>query len=61
VTVDGKVVGETPLDRINLPPGVHTVRLRHPGYEPVERTVTIRSGVGERLVVDLPKEAVRKP
>jgi serine/threonine protein kinase len=61
VTVDGKLLGETPLDRISLPPGVHSVRLRHPSYEPVERSVTIRSGTGERLVVDFPKEGVKKP
>jgi serine/threonine-protein kinase len=53
VSVDGKVVGTTPLDRLTLPAGVHTIRLRHPSYEPQERTVTIRPGQLERLFVDL--------
>jgi hypothetical protein len=42
VSVDGNVVGTTPLDRISLGPGVHRVRVRHHAYEPVERSVKIR-------------------
>jgi hypothetical protein len=43
-----------------LPAGAHTVRVRHPLYEPWERTVSIRSGQVEKVVVDLPAEGVRK-
>jgi serine/threonine-protein kinase len=61
VAVDGRVVGTTPIDRITLPAGAHTVRVRHPLYEPWERTVTIRAGQLERVLVDLPAMGVRKP
>jgi serine/threonine-protein kinase len=61
VLVDGKLVGETPLERITLSGGPHLVRFRHPAYEPVERRVSIRPGQTERVVVDLPAEGVRKP
>jgi serine/threonine-protein kinase len=45
VTLDGRALGETPLVRVSLPAGTHTLRLRNPeagideSYE-----VTIRSG-----------------
>jgi hypothetical protein len=61
VIIDGKVVGDTPLDRVPLAPGSHVVRVRHPGYEPVERAVTIRSGETAKLLVDLPAQGVPKP
>ncbi len=61
VAVDGRVIGETPLEAIPLSPGSHTVSVRHPAYQPIERRVRIRSGQGERLLVDFPKEGVRKP
>lgn len=60
VSIDGRLIGETPLDRIPLPPGPHSVRLRHPAFEPLERAVTIKPGQGVKLVVDLPEEAIRK-
>jgi serine/threonine-protein kinase len=60
VSVDGNVVGTTPLDRMSLRPGVHVVRVRHPAYEPVERSVTIRSGETAKLTVDLPSESPRR-
>jgi len=60
VTIDGTLVGTTPLDRISLSAGTHTVRLRHPGYEVVEREVTIQPGQTERLRINLATEGVRK-
>jgi hypothetical protein len=60
VSVDGNVVGTTPLDRISLSPGVHRIRVQHPAYEPVERSVKIRSGETAKLTVDLPNESTRK-
>jgi serine/threonine-protein kinase len=60
VTVDGTVVGSTPLDKIPLAPGVHTVRVRHPAYEVVERRIQIRPGQTERVEVDFPAEGVKK-
>ncbi len=61
VSVDGKRVGETPLDLLTLAAGPHLVRFRHPAYEPVERKVLVRHGQTERVVVDLPSESARKP
>ena len=60
VTIDGTLVGTTPLDRISLSAGTHNVRLRHPGYEPVEREVVIQPGQTERLRLNLSTEGVRK-
>jgi serine/threonine-protein kinase len=60
VSVDGKVVGTTPLDRISIAAGVHVVRVRHPSYEAVERSITVRAGEISKLVVDLPSLAARK-
>jgi serine/threonine protein kinase len=61
VTIDGQVVGTTPFDRISLAAGPHSVRLRHPAYEVLERRITIQPGQTEHLVVDLRTEGVRKP
>jgi hypothetical protein len=59
IRVDGELVGTTPLDRIPLSAGSHTVRIRHPDFEPVEREITIRPDETERLVVNLSKEGKR--
>jgi serine/threonine-protein kinase len=61
VIIDGEVVGTTPLDRISLAVGAHTVRIRHPAYELLERRVTIQLGQTVHLGVDLPAEGVKKP
>jgi serine/threonine protein kinase len=61
VRVDGRLIGQTPIDRIALPPGPHLVRVSHPLYEPWERRVTIVSGATEKLVVDFPGQGTRKP
>jgi eukaryotic-like serine/threonine-protein kinase len=60
VTVDGRLVGQTPLDRIPLSAGVHRVRIRHPSYEVWEREVTLRSGQTEKVTVDFPADGVRR-
>jgi len=61
VFVDGREVGDTPLDRISLPAGSHVVRIRHPAYEIVERQVTVVPGQTAKLVVNLPRDGRRKP
>jgi serine/threonine-protein kinase len=61
VTVDGRLVGQTPLDRIPLSAGVHRVRIRHPLYEVWERDVTLRSGQIEKVTVDFPATGTRRP
>jgi serine/threonine-protein kinase len=60
VSVDGRVIGTTPLDHITLPAGSHVVRVRHPLYEVWERPVSIRAGETAKMVVDLPAQGVRK-
>ncbi len=61
VIVDGRPMGTTPLDRIELAAGTRTVRLEHPLYEPFETKVRVRAGETARLDVDFAKEGVRKP
>jgi len=61
VTIDGGPAMETPFDKVSLAPGNHTVKIRNPGWELVERQVTIRPGQTEFLRVDFPKDGVRKP
>jgi serine/threonine-protein kinase len=61
VAVDGKVIGDTPLEKMRLAPGPHVVRVRHPAYEPWERTVVVRSGESGKILVDFLSEGVRKP
>ena len=60
VSVDGRVIGTTPLDHITLPAGAHVVRVRHPLYEVWEKPVSIRPGETAKMVVDLPTQGVRK-
>jgi serine/threonine-protein kinase len=60
VTLDGKLIGETPLESMLLPAGKHTVVIRHPNYEPIEREVTVVTDESIRLVVNLRREGVRK-
>jgi serine/threonine-protein kinase len=52
VSVDGRVIGTTPLDKIPLAAGRHVVRLRHPAYGPVEKEVVVAEGQTARLVFD---------
>jgi serine/threonine-protein kinase len=60
VSVDGKVVGTTPLDRFSVKAGPHQVSARHPAYERVTLQVTVRPDETQRVVVDFPKDGVRK-
>ncbi|MDX2023531.1 MAG: PEGA domain-containing protein [Deltaproteobacteria bacterium] len=53
-TVDGKTVGETPTD-LELPGGIHTLTLHKDGYNRVERTFTVVSGVDETLNLEMLK------
>jgi serine/threonine protein kinase len=58
VSVDGREVGTTPLDRISLPAGRHVVELRHPAYQPVEKPVSIADGETTRLIFDFTSEGI---
>ena len=58
VFIDGQSVGTTPMKPIALAAGIHTVRLSHPDYKPVQRRATIRLGEVTKLAIDLTEEAV---
>jgi len=60
VSVDGKVMGTTPLDRITLASGSHLVRVKNPAFDAWEGRIVVRPGQTERLIVDL-TQTVRKP
>lgn len=59
VAIDGQPAGQTPLGRIRLPPGAHTVRLSHPAFQPYPRKVMVRSGETTRITVDLAQDGIR--
>ena len=60
VTVDGVVMGQTPLKQFPLSPGPHDVVLSNSDFQPFRRRVIIRSGQTFRLTVDLANEGVRR-
>jgi len=60
VTVDGRALGPTPIDRIPLAPGSHAVILTHPQYQPFTRKVEIRPGEVFRLRWDFAQDGVKR-
>jgi len=61
VSVDGKPAVQTPLPRMALRPGPHSVVLSHPDYQDFRRKVTIRPGETFLLNVDWGSDGVRRP
>ncbi|MCA9670957.1 MAG: PEGA domain-containing protein, partial [Myxococcales bacterium] len=59
VYVDGKKIGESPTS-VTLAPGRHRVEIKRPGYKPLRRTVTVRGGRTQPLVLPLSKHSPRK-
>ena len=58
ISVDGKLVGTTPLGRpLELPEGPHTIRFQHDWYMPVEKHVDVAPG-DTSLSVDFEKQHV---
>ena len=53
-TVDGKMVGKTPTD-LELTGGLHHLTLQSEGYNNVERSFTVVSGVDETLNLEMLK------
>jgi protein kinase-like protein/PEGA domain-containing protein len=49
VSVDGRVVGNTPVMGLSLTPGRHQVRVEREGFEPAERLVRLDSGEDVRI------------
>lgn len=52
IAIDGAPAGRTPIDR-ELPGGVHKLELAVAGYDRLERTVTVVSGVDETVDLEL--------
>jgi len=55
VTIDGKLIGNTPQMNLSLPEGSHRVQLNNPEFQ-IEKTVTVKieAGKTETLIVNLP-------
>jgi serine/threonine protein kinase len=53
VSVDGRLVGTTPLLIGDLAPGGRAIRLEHPGHRPWTTTVQITAGRRQRLAASL--------
>jgi eukaryotic-like serine/threonine-protein kinase len=62
ITIDGKAAGATPMaEPVELTEGRHVIRLEHDYYEPVERTVELKSGTpAEAEIVNVDFEAQGK-
>jgi hypothetical protein len=61
VSIDGNVVGETPLKDVTVVPGKRVIRVTKEGYIAIEREVTFVEGVHEQLSFTLEKVPSRLP
>ena len=50
IFLNGKNLGQTPLERIELPPGEHTFKAVAPGKRAQVRTVRVDSGQAQRII-----------
>jgi hypothetical protein len=53
VEVNGKYSGNTPLDLPNLPPGMYTINISHPGYVPATKMDNLSAGETKHVSVEL--------
>lgn len=53
VAIDGRDYGSSPIAPVPLSVGVHTVRLTHPDYQPVQRKIAVSSTKTVKIFVDL--------
>ena len=60
IAIDGVPAGRTPIDR-ELPSGLHKLELSAPGYDHLERTVTVVSGVDETIDLELVRLPMKFP
>ncbi|MBW2709652.1 MAG: PEGA domain-containing protein, partial [Deltaproteobacteria bacterium] len=56
VIVDGRTVGQTPLEDKPLSPGTHRLRVEAEGYDAYEKRIQVESGRAVSLYVDLSEE-----
>jgi len=59
VTVDGKPVTGS-LRKIQLPAGMHVVRLEHSDYQPIQRAVKIQAGQMMSLEIDFAEDGTKR-
>ncbi len=61
VTLDGKMVGKTPLDLNNILVGTHTLKISKSGYNVSTQTVTVAEGKKSTVNATLTKESAYTP
>jgi TonB family protein len=61
VTVDGRSIGTTPIEKLSLDPGHHAIRLEREQFLPVVRKVEARPGVKLVVRVRLGRAAANAP
>jgi hypothetical protein len=49
VSIDGRVVGNTPLLDLAVAPGLHRMRVQRAGFKAVERVIPVTAGQGVRI------------
>ncbi|HEY0709596.1 MAG TPA: PEGA domain-containing protein [Polyangia bacterium] len=60
VKIDGKAMGQTPLD-LNLRAGDRTLLIERDGFNPLQKTLTVTKGVDEEVEFDLVQLPTRFP
>ena len=53
VTIDGRLVGATPLLLTDISPGAHTITLEADGHKPWQTTVQVKMGERARVAGSL--------
>jgi len=61
VTVDGRVVGETPLEGVEVPPGTVEVVVAKPGFREQRQSLTVALGKDYPLTVTLEPAPLDRP
>lgn len=61
VSIDGAVMGRTPIQPLNLKAGSYNITIGKPGFEPFQRRIAIAGGRDIVLNVTLEKERQRGP
>jgi len=60
VSIDGRVVGNTPVLDLRVAPGPHRVRVERPGFEPYEQNISVVAGQRLRITdISLAKQRRR--
>ncbi len=61
VLIDGKAVGDTPIERLRAQPGPRSVVVQMEGYQPWETSVDLKAGASETIEAALEPIAVPPP